>query len=371
MWVLSSLGIILFFLYARLFLSYMKGWKETKLSVPVQQPEFASFSILVPFRNEAQSLPRLFQCFENLDSDGITVELILIDDHSEDRSFQLAKAWSEQQPWARCVQSKGIAKKAAIQTGIELAQNEFILCTDSDVQFGSGWLRAFAEQANETTQLISGPVQLEGKGGFFHRWQELEFSGLIAIGAASIQMNRPNMCNGANLAYRKSAFHQVNGFEDNAHLMSGDDEFLMHKIYATYGRQAVHFLKDKRALVYTETKDSLTAFLSQRSRWSSKATQYKDKRVTLDLFIAYFAACFALSGILILPFSLYWAIPGLLFLAGKSFLEFVFFGQILSFFAQEKQRKYFFVSELFQVVYVVVIGVLGTFVKFEWKGRKQ
>lgn len=370
MWLISGLGIVLFLLYGRMFTAYIRGWKSIEAAHHSTESK-ESFSILVPFRNEAESLPRLLSCFDQLDTEGIEFELILIDDHSEDQSRLILESWITEHSWARLLTNEGIGKKAAIQTGISQACYEFILCTDSDVFFGPNWLQSFARNALQNTQLLSGPVQLQGKDGFFHRWQELEFSGLIAIGAASINLNRPNMCNGANLAYRKSAFEAVNGFEDNAHLMSGDDEFLMHKIYARFGKEAVHFVKEQDAIVYTETKDTLKAFLSQRSRWSSKATQYKDKRVTFDLFIAYFSAFYALSGLLLAPFSPVYAIPGLLFLILKTLLEYRFFSEALPFFHQEKQRKYFLVSELFQIVYVVVIGVLGTFVKFEWKGRKQ
>ncbi len=370
MWVISGIGFILLCLYARMFLAYMHAWKNMH-EAKSAHPGFTGFSILVPFRNEEKSLPSLLSCFEQLETDGIPFELILIDDHSEDASPEIIRQWLQHKTWATLQLNEGEGKKHAIQTGIKRAKYDFVVCTDADVYFGKEWLTTIARYASPEVQLLSGPVRLVGKTGFFHRWQELEFAGLIAIGAASIQLNRPNMCNGANLAYRKSAFFEVNGFSDNAHLLSGDDEFLMHKIYARYGKDAVRFIKDPKAMVYTDTKASLKDFLSQRSRWSSKATQYKDRRVTFDLFIAYFSALFALFGLLLLPFSLNWAMPGLVFLAGKTMLEYRFFGLILPFFKQEKQRKAFLVSELFQIVYVVVIGVLGTFVKFEWKGRKQ
>ena len=39
------------------------------------------------------------------------------------------------------------------------------------------------------------------------------------------------LCNGANLAYKKSIFRELNGFEGNSHISSGDDIFLMEKAY--------------------------------------------------------------------------------------------------------------------------------------------
>jgi hypothetical protein len=37
------------------------------------------------------------------------------------------------------------------------------------------------------------------------------------------------MCNGANLAYKKSLFQELNGFQGNDTIASGDDVFLLQK----------------------------------------------------------------------------------------------------------------------------------------------
>ena len=52
------------------------------------------------------------------------------------------------------------------------------------------------------------------------------------------------MCNGANIAYTKKIFEEVNGFKGNEHIASGDDEFLMHKIFEKYPDKVL-FLKKK------------------------------------------------------------------------------------------------------------------------------
>ena len=117
--------------------------------------------------------------------------------------------------------------------------------------------------------------------------QAVEFAGLIAIGAASIAKRSPNMCNGANIAYPKKIFYQVNGFEGYSNIASGDDEFLMHKIFAlsTEPRQLtgqnVYFLKNKEATVFTRPAKKLSQFIAQRKRWASKWGKYTDIKIKL------------------------------------------------------------------------------------------
>src|SRR5690606_7520040 len=91
-----------------------------------------------------------------------------------------------------------------------------ILTTDGDCRVGCDWLKAHAEIfAMQRPKLVSGPVTFyEGKT-WFEQLQTIEFSSLVGTGAASIQAGKPNMCNGANLAFTKAAFQEVKGYEGN------------------------------------------------------------------------------------------------------------------------------------------------------------
>ena len=75
--------------------------------------------------------------------------------------------------------------------------------------------------------------------------QSLEFLSLIGIGAASIVRTKIQTCvNGANIAFKKKVFAEVHGYDDNKGLASGDDEFLLHKIFNLYPEK-VGFLKNR------------------------------------------------------------------------------------------------------------------------------
>ena len=53
-------------------------------------------------------------------------------------------------------------------------------------------------------------------------------------------IGHPFLCNGANLAYKKHHFIQLNGFKGNDTIASGDDIFLFEKFIHAFPRQ-VHF----------------------------------------------------------------------------------------------------------------------------------
>src|SRR5690606_13494915 len=113
---------------------------------------------------------------------------------------------------------------------------------------------------------------------YFERLQTLEFLYLIGLGAAGIGNGNPTTCNGANLAYRKDVFYEMGGFNGIDNVASGDDELFLHKVAEKYADR-IHFCRSREAVVFTDAKPTLAAFISQRRRWASKSTKYKDKRV--------------------------------------------------------------------------------------------
>ena len=86
------------------------------------------------------------------------------------------------------------------------------------------------------------------------------------------------MCNGANLAYERKLFYEVDGFAGIDHIASGDDMLLMHKIAKKYPGK-IYYLKSVDAIVSTHPMQSWKQFFNQRIRWASKATHYDDKRI--------------------------------------------------------------------------------------------
>ena len=82
------------------------------------------------------------------------------------------------------------------------------------------------------------------------------------------------MCNGANLAYTKTLFKAINGFEGNTNIASGDDVFLLEKAIKR-NKNTVHYLKNTDATVFTKPVKNYSALISQRKRWASKTGQSK------------------------------------------------------------------------------------------------
>jgi cellulose synthase/poly-beta-1,6-N-acetylglucosamine synthase-like glycosyltransferase len=201
---------------------------------------------------------------------------------------------------------------------------------------------------------------------------------LQGITGASVHKKFHSMCNGANLAYTKKAFNDVNGFAGIDTIASGDDMLLMHKIY-NQNPNAILFLQSKEVIVQTQPVKTIKEFFNQRIRWASKADSYDDKRIFVVLLVVYLfnflllalpvAACFnnvqySMFNIQYSTFSIW-----LLLLFLKTITELLFLIPVAKFFNKQPLLWLFPLMQPFHIVYTVIAGWLGKFGSYKWKDR--
>ena len=373
MFILNVLSVLLLLCYSAIILFFLKGWLTLKTGVQLQKNFKTTVTVLIPVRNEAKHIAILLKSLQAQRYPISLFKIILIDDHSTDQTVAIAQSLNLQNlQIINLALEKPINsyKKKAISTAIAYCESELIITTDGDCNMGPDWISSIASlYEQENCQLISAPVAYHQERNIAEKMQTVEFELLIAAGAACIQNKFPNTCNGANLAYSRTVFHEVGGFKGIDDVASGDDELLLHKIFRHYP-DGVRFLKDERAIVYTEAKASLSGFFQQRKRWASKSVKYADKRMVvlvstiflfnLVLFVQLGLFCFASVN----PFVL------LLMSGVKLLLDGSLIYQSLRFF---NKRKYIILLpfvEFFYMIYILIIGIIANIGgAYEWKGR--
>lgn len=374
--------LLIFFLlligYAVLIGYYHNAWNKLPIFTPPADTPTASVSVIIPARNEEANLPALIESLRQQEYPSHLFEVIIIDDHSTDDTFRLldeaSKEWSALKPIRMADlpddNASSAFKKKAIQAGISNAKGQLIVTTDADCVFDKKWLHTLASYYQSTgAKFIAAPVTIEGKDNLLNIFQSLDFLTLQGITGASVFKRAHSMCNGANLAYEKSAFEEVKGFEKIDHLPSGDDMFLMHKIFTRYPDK-VFYCKSKTAIVRTAPVTSWKGFFHQRIRWASKADSYDDKRIFWALLLVYLSNL----GFLALFIMGFWKPLAFFFciilLFAKVLVEFPFVNSVAIFFGQQRRMKYFPLLQPLHILYTIIAGWLGKFGHYEWKGRK-
>ncbi len=356
----------------------MRRWYAW-LKMPVVEKSSISpqtfISVIIPVRNEAQNIVALLRDLERQTYSKTYFEVLIIDDYSEDETAELVQKFKNISDFSIQLISlqeypNQRQKKAAISTGVTLAKGELIVQTDGDCRVKPDWLFTLAQFYERTrSKCISGPVALSDATSFFSRMQVVEFASLIGVGGASIALGKPNMCNGANLAYTKQAFVAVEGFAGNKQVASGDDEFLMHKIARAFPGQ-VSFLKSPDVIVSTAAQTSLSTFIQQRVRWASKWPNYSQWAIKL---LAILVFTVNLSLFISLFIWLYGAIPGtpVMYLYIFKFLvDGLFLITLLRFLYQKSYIVYLIPLQFVYIPYVLYTALLGLFGTYNWKGRR-
>jgi cellulose synthase/poly-beta-1,6-N-acetylglucosamine synthase-like glycosyltransferase len=330
-------------------------------------------TVVVPARNEAAHLATCLQALLAQDYPRDLLEVILVNDHSTDATRQIALVLAQKDPRLRVLDLPGTVqqahKKAALTLGIEAARGEIILQTDADCHMGVHWVNRMVRHFAPDTALVAGPVRLQAGPHWLEELQALESIGLIAIGAGSLAAGHPNMCNGANLAYRRSAFQAVDGFAGIEEVASGDDELLLQKMARLPG-QGLRFAKCRDAIVTTAALPTWPALRAQRLRWVSKARAYLNRRVNVVQLISYLAFLgFPVLLGLALWDPTYWRLLGELILL-KVAADALLMYQAAKFFHTFPLLKRLPLLELLYTPYVLWVGLAGNLVKqYSWKGR--
>lgn len=378
--IIEFISILLTTAYLVIVISFIRGWNRLETPAPPSGDPTTRISVLIAARDEEATIGR---CLDAILAQRYPVELlevIVIDDHSTDRTAAFVNSYTGPQtdpvrPAVRLIRMNehkpiNSYKKKAIARGIGEAWGELIVTTDADCWMGPDWLRTIATAyERHGYKLISSPVGFAEENSLFERLQTLEFMYLIGLGASAIGNAFPSTCNGANLAYTREVFFQVDGFKGIDDLASGDDELLLHKVAALYYNK-IGFIKSRDAIVYTHAKTSLKEFLSQRKRWASKSIKYRNKLVVaLGLSVYFFNVFVLLTGCLAL-FNFNFAPLFLGMFGSKLAVEIVFLYFLSRFMGRLPLLIWMPVLSLLHVVYMVYIGLAGQQRSYQWKGRR-
>lgn len=352
------------------------AWYFRRIPCEGQMPgPLPRVSVVIPARNEAEHLPRLMQALVQQEYPRELMEIILVDDDSEDATTAIGWLWAERHEHVHFVPSEPTNtvayKKAALQTGIAQATGEIIVQTDADCNMGPNWLARMVAHFGPQTGLVSGPVLLSHDHTWLQRWQSLELIGLVALGAGSMAAGRPHLVNGANLAYRKAVFDQIGGYQGIDGVASGDDELLLQKI-ERLGEYEIHFVRCRDAIVETVAQPDWANFKAQRVRWVSKARSYLNRRTNL-LQLLSFMAFLGLPLLLLMGFiNLGYSGLALQLLILKVAADFPLMYFSARFFRKlPLLKKDYFPLQLAYFPYVIWMGWMGLFPRqYHWKGRK-
>ncbi|MGE5944632.1 MAG: glycosyltransferase family 2 protein [Flavobacteriales bacterium] len=366
---------IITLLYVVLIGSFVLGFDRIKVFKLEKSPSKTTFSVIVPFRNETENLPVLLESISKLNYPKHLYEVIFVNDESEDNSVEVINTSGlhrDTQTDISIIKNERKTKspkKDAITSAINLAKHEWIITTDADCQLPEFWLNSFDEFIQQTNaKCIVAPLTYYDDTNFLNRFQLLDILSLQGATVGGFGISKPFLCNGANFGYQKSIFKQLNGFEGNTNIASGDDIFLLEKMVTLYPKES-HYLKCNNAIVTTKPQESLKELVSQRIRWAAKTSAYNNGFGKLTGIIVLLMNSLVVISLLLTLLNMFSAKILLYILVIKLYLDFLLIYKTASFSNQKNILRSYLIGFLLYPFFSVYVAFLSLFNGYTWKGR--
>lgn len=232
-------------------------------------------SIVVPARNEAHNLPRLFGSLRKLRYPSEKIELIVVNDDSTDATTEIATNLGRSLPFElRVIQANHDASETLPRTktlplaqGIEAARGEFVLMTDGDCAVPPDWAKDMVARFGERTGLVCGITlpDYTAAPDFVTKLEAVDWALLLGVCAGMCRLNQPLALIGNNYAVRRSAYFDVGTFRNIPH--NRIDDIALFKAVSESKSWRVAFAVTPGSSVTTLPVSQAGAIVHQRYRW--------------------------------------------------------------------------------------------------------
>ena len=388
--ILGFLRILLMFIMA-----IVKKYKDHKnpptYNLQNENP-FPKVSIIVPAYNEEINAVKtinnlLLQDYPNFD-------IVFVDDGSKDQTYtMILEAFGSNTNISVNTKPNG-GKASALNYGINLTQNEYVVCIDADTQLKTDALtqlmRCFTIETKNNQEIgaVAGNVKVGNENTMLTKWQSIEYTTAQNFDRRAFDLiNGITVVPGAIGAFKKEAIAKAGGFTTDT--LAEDCDLTIRIL-----RNGYKVVNCVQAVAITEAPETLKEFMKQRFRWSYGVMQafFKNKDACFNpkykglgmvalpnVFIfQIILPIFAPLADLVLIFSLIWNHnnPDSLHKIGLYYIVFMLVDVLVSIvafvFEKEKLSKLFWlIPQRFvyrQLMYIILFRAIKKAIKGENQG---
>jgi len=228
-----------------------------------------SVSIIICAKNEAKNLEANLPFI--LQQNYVDFEIIIVDDGSDIPIYL-------EHPKIKIIRIEtaekiGIGKKYALQKGIEMAKNEWILLTDADCKpHSQNWITEMTLSIKENHKIVLGVSPYQINQTFLNQFigYETALTALQYIGFALLK--NPYMSVGRNVLYASNLIKQKKWNNFELSVASGDDDLMLQSL-ATPENTTVCLTLE--SYTYSEAKKNWMEYCKQKMRHYESGNLYK------------------------------------------------------------------------------------------------
>lgn len=259
-----------------------------------------NISIIIAARNEAENVDRLIDSMKSLNYPAELFEVIIVDDNSSDKTFEILKTKTEYIKNFSVLELKSIGKtgkREALNFGISKSNYSNILVTDADCTPQKKWLECFAKKFQQDYHLLFGIAPFYQRNNFVNRiscFENLRGS-ILSFSMASLGL--PYTAAARNFGFSKKTFESLGGYSRTKDTISGDDDLLLRE--AIKNKMKIGVVNEKDSFVYSETKKTFKEYFRQRARHTQTSFHYLKRHQIILGFWHLLNLTFVFSSLLI------------------------------------------------------------------------
>jgi cellulose synthase/poly-beta-1,6-N-acetylglucosamine synthase-like glycosyltransferase/spore germination protein YaaH/peptidoglycan/xylan/chitin deacetylase (PgdA/CDA1 family) len=235
--------------------------EKLRAATPDHAEYHPAVSVLIPAYNEEAVIVDTVSSV--LASRYADLEVIVVDDGSEDDTFARVQEHFGADPRVRLIRQANQGKPVALNCGLAEAHGEVIVTIDADTCVDAGAIPLLVRHfADPREGAVAGNVKVRNRTSWLTRWQALEY-----ITSQNLEKRAFDLLNcipvvpGALGAWRASAIRDCGGFSRDT--VAEDTDLTL-----TLRRRGWNISYEEEAIARTEAPETGDALIRQRFRWT-------------------------------------------------------------------------------------------------------
>ena len=264
--LLFSLSILLsvtrqFWMGALALLQHRAERRRNAALGPLGSAPFLPVSVVIACFNEEKVILQTLQAV--LASTYPGLDVVVVDDGSTDRTYEVVTDMYAEEPRVRCFRKPNGGKASALNLGLQHARGEVIVAQDADTLLAPEAIARLARHfADSRVGAVCGNVRVGNAHNLLTKWQSLEYITSQNFDRRAYDLlNCITVVPGAAGAWRREAVLGVGGYPTDT--LAEDTDLTW-----TIRRAGWRVLNDSTAVAYTEAPETLSTLARQRFRWT-------------------------------------------------------------------------------------------------------
>ncbi len=259
-----------------LLISFIENKKKIKDEEIFDLSYFPSVTIAVPCWNEEKTLALTIESLLALDYPREKLKIVIVDDGSKDRTFEIATSYIKNMPdTIHVIKKENGGKHTAMNLALSHLSTDLFGCLDADSFVQPQALKHIISyfQRDKEIMAVTPCIQIRNPKTLIQRMQAIEYLMGVFLRKAYGQLDAIQVTPGPFSIFRKEVFERVGPYRKAHNTEDFEITLRMH----------LHHMKianAHKALVYTVGPSTVSGFLKQHLRWArgflENAIDYKE-----------------------------------------------------------------------------------------------